>query len=559
ALPFMVNFEYLPQGIRVRGRWYPILKMDWTPGIRLDTYIEQHLDEPQRLRQLGERWIAVCRALREANIAHGDLQHGNILVTDQHEIKLIDYDGMIIPDVIDLPNAEIGHRHYQHPTRTNDDGLTLDSFGGIDNFSEHVIGLSLLALSLDPSLWTKTQAGEENLLFRASDYKEPENSAALDLLVSHDDQRVRALGQSMIEAVQVPFYLDVPPLTHSPLEQFQGWSWVKTWLASHVPSTAPIPAALQETPRDSWVFDHLQPQPLDFSDEFIIHERIALEVEFQQSLLRPYSRLFMPFALMRILMRYPRYSLVIEKNTIERLARDLSRQLIDAKARRKTLSRLIVEAERRYQQEVRSLEASLSQLRSDLDYAQRQETREIAQWERTLQSLITELARQTLEVGKVEGIGAAQIDALHQIGIKNAADINPSNEAAALHVLSDLSGGTQRWVWNQLLDWRHVIEQQVSPMPITADDVSAARQRYAALQDDLKAQQQNTVRQLESVTEHSDHLRLAQSLRAELDESEAQVAQLQQQVGAALAERARYELITLRRFLSQALDFAPLS
>src|SRR5579871_6838619 len=108
ALPFMVNFEYLPQGIRIRGKWYPILKMDWTPGIRLDTYIEQHLDEPQRLRQLGEHWIALCRSLRAAHIAHGDLQHGNILITDQHEIKLIDYDGMIIPDVIDLPNAEIG-------------------------------------------------------------------------------------------------------------------------------------------------------------------------------------------------------------------------------------------------------------------------------------------------------------------------------------------------------------------------------------------------------------------------------------------------------------------
>ncbi len=559
ALPFMVNFEYLPQGIRVRGKWYPILKMDWTPGIRLDTYIEQHLDEPQRLRQLGERWITVCRALREANIAHGDLQHGNILVTDQHEIKLIDYDGMIIPDVIDLPNAEIGHRHYQHPTRKNDDGIVLDTFGNIDNFSEQVIGMSLLALSLDPSLWAKTRAGEENLLFRDTDYQAPENSAALGLLVTHDDQRVRALGQTMVEAVQAPLYLDVPPLTHSPLDQFQGWSWVKTWLASHVPSTAPIPANLQVSSRDSWVFDHLQPQPLDFSDEFIIHERIALEVEFQQSILHPYSRLFMPFALTRILMRYPRYSLVIEKNNAERLARDLAKQLIDAKTRRKTLSRLIVEAEQRYQQEVRSLEASLIQLRSDLDYAQRQETREIAQLERTLQSLITELARQTLDVGKVEGIGAAQIDALHQIGIESAADINPSNEAAALHVLSDLSGGTQRWVWNQLLDWRHVIEQQVSPMPITADDVDAARQRYTALEDDLKTHQESAVRQLETISDHSDNLRLAQSLRSELRESETQVAQLQQDVSKASAERARYELITLRRFLSKVLDFAPLS
>src|SRR5207244_12354749 len=28
-LPFTVDFSYLEQGIRVRGQWYPILKMQW--------------------------------------------------------------------------------------------------------------------------------------------------------------------------------------------------------------------------------------------------------------------------------------------------------------------------------------------------------------------------------------------------------------------------------------------------------------------------------------------------------------------------------------------------
>ena len=28
-LPFAVEFQYLEQGIRVGGRWYPVLKMDW--------------------------------------------------------------------------------------------------------------------------------------------------------------------------------------------------------------------------------------------------------------------------------------------------------------------------------------------------------------------------------------------------------------------------------------------------------------------------------------------------------------------------------------------------
>src|SRR4051812_25969828 len=31
-LPFTVDFNYLEEGIRVHGRWYPILKMQWVEG-----------------------------------------------------------------------------------------------------------------------------------------------------------------------------------------------------------------------------------------------------------------------------------------------------------------------------------------------------------------------------------------------------------------------------------------------------------------------------------------------------------------------------------------------
>src|SRR5262249_46022568 len=156
------------------------------------------------LRHLGEQWLSLCHALHEAEIAHGDLQHGNILVTDAEEIKLIDYDGMIVPNVVGLENHEIGHRHYQHPTRETENGITPENFGAIDNFSSIVIGVSLLALSVDPSLWAKTQAGEENLLFRDTDFRAPEKSATFDLLLHHADQHLRAIGQMMLEATQAP-------------------------------------------------------------------------------------------------------------------------------------------------------------------------------------------------------------------------------------------------------------------------------------------------------------------------------------------------------------------
>ena len=30
--PFTVKFEFIPHGIRVRGAWFPIIKMEWLPG-----------------------------------------------------------------------------------------------------------------------------------------------------------------------------------------------------------------------------------------------------------------------------------------------------------------------------------------------------------------------------------------------------------------------------------------------------------------------------------------------------------------------------------------------
>jgi hypothetical protein len=35
-LPFTVDFSYLDDGIRVRGRWYPVLKMEWVEGLTLN-------------------------------------------------------------------------------------------------------------------------------------------------------------------------------------------------------------------------------------------------------------------------------------------------------------------------------------------------------------------------------------------------------------------------------------------------------------------------------------------------------------------------------------------
>src|SRR5262249_5231268 len=97
ALPFTVDFQFLPEGIRVLGRWYPVLKMRWVEGLLLNHFVRDNLDRPAALAALADIWLRMARRLRTSSIAHGDLQHGNVILTPErdgasHAVRLVDYD-----------------------------------------------------------------------------------------------------------------------------------------------------------------------------------------------------------------------------------------------------------------------------------------------------------------------------------------------------------------------------------------------------------------------------------------------------------------------------------
>jgi hypothetical protein len=187
-LPYTVGFEYQPQGIRVRGNWYPILKMEWVEGELLHDYLASHLHDSASLHALTERWLRLASDLEQAGCAHGDLQHGNVLVVNG-ELKLVDYDGMFVPALVGMGSHELGHQHYQHPGRGASD---FDS--RLDRFSAWVIYVSISALQADPGLWAATQAGDERLLLRRQDFENPGSSTSLSLLTSHSDSELQALA-----------------------------------------------------------------------------------------------------------------------------------------------------------------------------------------------------------------------------------------------------------------------------------------------------------------------------------------------------------------------------
>ena len=190
--PFLVPVAYQEQGVFVRAQWYPLVKMDWIAGPTLNTFVGAHLYQPERLRQLAEQFRFLVRGLWEARIAHGDLQHGNLLVeAETGLLRLVDYDGMWVPAMAGMEGSETGHPSFQHPRRTVGD------FGPfLDRFSALVIYAALRALSVAPTLWFRLDNGD-NLLFRREDFRDPQESTAF-----------RALREALLRAPEERFYID---------------------------------------------------------------------------------------------------------------------------------------------------------------------------------------------------------------------------------------------------------------------------------------------------------------------------------------------------------------
>jgi WD40 repeat protein len=214
-LPFAVDFQLLERGIRVLGQWYPVLKMRWVEGLLLNEFARDCLDKPGLLQALSQIWARMGRRLREANLAHGDLQHGNVILVPGRTaqslaVKLIDYDGMWVPALADRRSGEVGHPNYQHPRRLRE-GI----YGPeVDRFPLLVVATALRALAAGGrELWERYDNGD-NLLFREVDLRSPDRSPLFTELHASPDREVRELVERLHEASALP--PDEVPLLDEP-------------------------------------------------------------------------------------------------------------------------------------------------------------------------------------------------------------------------------------------------------------------------------------------------------------------------------------------------------
>jgi hypothetical protein len=239
--------------------------MEWVQGEPLSAFIERHLGNRSTLLSLARRWVEMVKALQQACIAHGDLQHGNVLVVEG-QLRLIDYDGMYVPALRGEGSHEVGHRNYQHPLRTESD------FGPyLDNFSAWVVYVSLIALAADSGLWKQFGGGDESLLFRRRDFEQPEASDVLRALERHREEQIR----SAIALFKSLLYLgprDVPSLDGQMAPSGSSGNQVSvsgsSWIDDHVkPGVAGAPVqvasepAVPPSPDPSWILEFVAPSP----------------------------------------------------------------------------------------------------------------------------------------------------------------------------------------------------------------------------------------------------------------------------------------------------------
>ena len=177
--PYFLEFQFQPQGIKVDGVGYPIVKMAWAKGETLGQFLDTNRSNASALSKLSDSIFALAAFLEKEQIAHGDLQPGNLMVSAGGAVvQLIDYDGMYVEDIKDVGSSELGHANFQHPQRK----LTNPYSPKIDRFSLISLTVALKALRLDHTLWNKTKSEEDVILFRANDFVDPGSSQTFALL-----------------------------------------------------------------------------------------------------------------------------------------------------------------------------------------------------------------------------------------------------------------------------------------------------------------------------------------------------------------------------------------
>lgn len=214
--PYFVEFKYIDNAILINGGLHPVVLMEWVDGLTLKEFIAQNINSPDRLRRVASHFKEMVAYFHDQSIAHGDLQHGNILVKQDDSIVVIDYDSMYVKSLEGMPDTIKGLAGYQHPSRK------LNSYlhPKLDYFSELIIYLALLVFADQPTIWDRYY-GTEDLLFTRDDFADPYNSPIITRLIQSSDRTIADLVRKLQEELMVSDVRGLRSLEELVIDKFE--------------------------------------------------------------------------------------------------------------------------------------------------------------------------------------------------------------------------------------------------------------------------------------------------------------------------------------------------
>lgn len=198
-LPYFIGFKYIDNAIITAKGIQPVVLMDWVSAQPLKCYISQCLrnNDSEAIRRLADNFRNMVQCLHENKISHGDLQHGNILVKDDGNIILVDYDSIYVPGLDGYADEIKGLEGYQHRARIGIREVT----PVVDYFSELIIYLSLVAIAEKPELWYQYDIeNTETMLFAKEDLSSPESSPVFRTLRNMSEE-ISGLSDVLVDFI----------------------------------------------------------------------------------------------------------------------------------------------------------------------------------------------------------------------------------------------------------------------------------------------------------------------------------------------------------------------
>jgi eukaryotic-like serine/threonine-protein kinase len=255
--PYVEGATWLDKAIRVNGGTWPVLTMEWIDGRTLNEYVGFLVESENTaaLSTLADRWRELVLLMQGIEFAHCDLQHGNVMVDQEGRLRLVDYDGVWIPQLAAMPApTESGHPNYQHPGQQNGWGRWFDTFSAL------VIYLSLVALGKSTQIWYELY-NSKNLLFSKTDFAAPFETPAWRLLGGIGDSEVDTLALQLqrccapdwVSHGSLEATLDVKPPLLSPPKPVPPTPSpapplvIKWWESTELPAPPPLSAPLGDT------------------------------------------------------------------------------------------------------------------------------------------------------------------------------------------------------------------------------------------------------------------------------------------------------------------------